>query len=127
MTMAKDVKHSSGPWRYGTRDGSRIGIDSPHGRWLGLAHVYVRLAGANWDDPRGLANAALIAAAPHMEAALWAALACHGNHCNEASCPAGKAIRAALLRSRRKLASVPEPARTASAPKKSKHKPRGTP
>lgn len=68
------MSHTPGPWVVGERKGCHTPIDSDS--WFGLAKVVTRMGGSRKDEPTGVANARLIAAAPELLEALEALVAC---------------------------------------------------
>jgi hypothetical protein len=72
------MTHTEGPWELGSyslRGESYTAIDGVG--WDELATVVTRMKGSDENNPEGMANAWLIAAAPDLLAALEALHACH--------------------------------------------------
>ncbi len=72
-----EIKHSPGPWKLvgpDRDDPHRVHVSSS-GNWYRFASVVVRMIGEVKDEPIGLANARLIAAAPDLLAAAKIVLA----------------------------------------------------
>lgn len=75
-------KHTPGPWTIDERrirDGYYAAITAP--KWHALADVVVRMSDEEEDQPEGVANAKLIAAAPDLLDVLQRMLD-HGERCN---------------------------------------------
>lgn len=73
--MTTITQHTPGPWIIQRSRTIRPNYALICGQdWHDLANVVVRFSGDKGDDDTGLANAALIAAAPDMQAALKLAL-----------------------------------------------------